>query len=129
MSDDVKLADLLAEYDEDQLRLWLHKQEEKEKVMEKERKPQAPRYLRKTNDKPIRSGDVVYDRKGKRYYIESVDYRLNKMTCVSMCSNKYRMSASCHEFGCYREGGSRHDDRGTQLSQAKQKLYDHWKHS
>jgi hypothetical protein len=86
-----------------------------------------PKFLRKTNDKPITTGDVVYDRKGKRYYVETVNYDMGKLHCVSMCGNKYRMSASCHDFGCYMEGHSRHDPRDNELYRLKNKLYDHWK--
>ena len=115
-NNEVTLADLLAEYDLSTLKTWIDEKEEELKVI-----------LRKTNDKPVNTGDVVYDRDGKRYYVEEIRYDESKMVCVSMCESKYRMTASCHDFGCYRKGGSLRDPRMTELGYAKQKLYDIWK--
>ncbi len=80
--------------------------------------------LRKTNDTPIKNGDVVYDRAGKRYYVLSITWA--GMRCVSMCPNKYHSSGTHHDFGCYLEGTSRKEASHTIGGNSKQKLRDYW---
>ena len=62
------------------------------------------RYRRKSNNNPIAVSDVVCDRRGRRYYIESLSR--NKLCVVSMCELRLRTSGPPERFGCYKPAAS-----------------------
>jgi len=129
MSDkDKELSDLLAEYDPQTLREWVGKAEKKAR----KRRTPAPAHavitlIKKSTGKPVQTGDVVYNRQGERFYIQSVGQR--GMTCVSMDERKYISSGSHHDFGCHIKGTSVHDEGYGGATKAKQRLREHWENS
>tara|TARA_R110002020_G_scaffold475435_2_gene710016 strand:- start:7348 stop:7737 length:390 start_codon:yes stop_codon:yes gene_type:complete len=124
MSKDKELSDLLAEYDPDTLREWVNKQD---RMQSKPTPKVGLVVLRKSNDKPVKNGDVVYNREGARYYIDSMSR--GGMSCVSMCGRKYMSRGTHHDFGCYVKGTSVHDEGYNGMAKTKQQLRDYWESS
>ncbi len=130
MSDkDKELSDLLAEYDPETLREWVDKAEKKARDKRAPVEPlkQITTLIKKSTGKPVEIGNVVHDRQGRRYYIQSIGPR--SMTCVSMCERKYISTASHHDFGCYMKGSSVHDEGYDGASKVKQQLREYWESS
>ena len=59
--------------------------------------------LRKSNDAPIKPGDLVFTRRGMRCLVRQLD----PLLCISKDNRVVR--GSLHEFGCYIKGQSPHN--------------------
>jgi len=55
--------------------------------------------VRAKNQKPVDTGEVVSDSRGRRYYVSHVHN--NKVAVVSMDGRKLHVTAPPQKFGCY----------------------------